>query len=198
MHHSIIHFYPTYEGYMHFKQHIHQHQLTGLIHGVCTPIAGVGAFMIIYGLVGLIRGKCTSANINYETKTKIITKKILYFVLGFFAAGYMGYSPGLGGLTVFIYWYVISGMIDRFAQAIPIRCAITHDIRNHYRRLIYKGACVLLCNIAMMECVGHWVLEHQSSDLRWLANSIYHTPLYGIDSIINIFPITHLRKLLNF
>ena len=194
---SFMNFYPNYMGSLYFKQHIHRHFVTGVIHGVCTPIAAVGVFMIIHGVNGFIQ--CKTLEIRKQRnrftaspKPGGVTKKILYFVLGFFACGYMGYSPKVGALTLLIYWYILSGFINKFSQA-----RLDSGNAIHYRKLAFQGFIILSTNVAMMEFIGHWLIERQASDVTWLANSVYHTPLYGVESILGVLPVAGLKTMVS-
>lgn len=47
------------------------------------------------------------------------------------------------------------------------------------------GLILLLVGWVMMEPIGHWIIERNASDLRYVVNSIYWTPLYGMRSLFN-------------
>ena len=102
-------FYPNTTGYEIFTGTIHQKPVTGIIHGVGTPIAAYGIFYFLYCLFGR------------ETTTKI-----LYFTLGFFSCGYITYSPYWGFVTIMFYRYLVSLYIRSYrGHNIPKALTIT-------------------------------------------------------------------------
>ena len=51
-----------------------------------------------------------------------------------------------------------------------------------------RGVPLFLLSWVMMECVGHWYLENQKSDLSQVINSVYWTQLYGFQALMDRVP----------
>lgn len=172
---------PNIEGYNLFNHRIHQHMITGLIHGICTPIAGIGIFMIIFAINILLTRRFLLKLSPAER-----TKRIMYVILGFYLSGYLSYSPGYGLITVLFYWYIINKTINR----VHYNHSPTYNIYYKYddiktQQLFIKGVMFLLFSVCGMEFIGHWLIEGEGSNVSLLFNSIYHTPLYGVKNILN-------------
>jgi len=154
---------PSQLGYDIFTSYIHQNWLTGILHGIGLPASAIGVFMIIYGLFSLV-----------SSEPKTLTRYVSYFVLGGYTSGYLGYDPYWGILTILIYWILIHESINTAAGHSPLVN-------------IKVGSVIFASSLFLMEFIGHWLLESQGSDVSQLFNSIFHTPLYGVKAIAQVF-----------
>ena len=162
-------FQPNQIGYYMFTEYIHKNDITGVIHGIGTPIAGMFIFNLLYIIVNIFT--------KDAYHTEYILKNIMYFILGFFSCGYLTYDFSWGLVTIMFYWYIFNVTINRL---------VFYNLKFTFSN-IYKIILGITIPISVMEFVGHWYLENSGSDINMLANSIYHTPLYGVKSLLLFF-----------
>ena len=152
-----FYFDPTITGYNAYRV-FHSNCMNGLLHTVFMPIALIGFFLIVNGL-------------TCDTFTEFL--RIIFSVLYF--VGYFNIDPYMGSLTVIIYY-----MITYLAH---------EDMRSKMlkRHMMFIGFMLLLISVTMMELVGHGLFENHHSHLWEFFNSVFHTPLYGMNSIKYLF-----------
>ena len=154
-------FVPTYLGYQIFRSSIHQNYYTGILHGIFLPISAIGLMFIIHSLVKTIYPRDSQYMIVQRVE------HTLYYILGGFSCCYASYDPFYGFITVLFYWFIMKKAV----YAGP--------------RLI-TGILLMAVSIGVMEFGGHWFLENLGSNLSHFPNSVIHTPLYGVRSVLGI------------
>ena len=130
-----------------FRYGIHINCYTGIIHGICFPIATVYFFNILH-LIGW--------------------SKLIYPIIMFF--GYdmiLSSDTVLDGISCFVF-YIGIGYLSQLQDV-------------GWMLSVWR---ILQC-IAVMEFIGHWYLESTSSILNHFLNSVYHTPVYGFQSVLS-------------
>ena len=154
-------FIPNATGYELFTSKIHQDPLTGILHGLFMPFACRGFFTIVYGILCLF---------NQNQKAKLITKNLLWFIVGGMLTAYITFDPYWGMLSLFLYSTWITYSINGFDK-------------NNYN--VLYGIIMLCVSLFMMEFVSHWYIEQQASNLQELPNSICQTVLYSTKSLLD-------------
>ena len=98
---------PSIKGYNILRETIHQHPVTGLLHGLFMPIATIGFYMLIFGISGLYFDNRVIRWDEIINKAEKITIAISHFIFGMIWIGYTTYSLYLGTLTILFYWVII-------------------------------------------------------------------------------------------
>ena len=153
-------FEPTYLGYSLFTQVIHRNYYTGILHGIFLPVAAIGLMFIIHSLIK----KLYRFDSNHAVREK--TEKVMWYILGWFSCCYASYDVYYGAITILFYY-----------------CLMNQGIKAGPNLL--WGILLMGLSVGMMEFVGHWYLENGASNLSHFFNSVIHTPLYGVRSILN-------------
>ena len=151
---------PTSAGYAAYTATIHQHPVTGILHGVFMPITCIGFFLAVSSVLGLRFSKWT-----------------LNIILAGMFAGYATFDLIYGSIALTSYGLLIHLIL---ATLPPDRKA-----KIRWTRL-KAGLLLMLIGLFMMECIGHWSFEGHGSNVLELLNSIYHTPLYGTKNLLSL------------
>lgn len=173
------------KGYEIFRDNLHLNCITGWLHAVGMPIILIGFFVFLHGYIFLV-----TDNIKRATD---ITKSIVTLLGCLFIFGYTHYDIIIGFITVNIYmWLIITSLNNKYRL---YKSYIDKDT-NFYNPEIYaitiyfmiNGILMIIIPLFIMEFIGHWLIENNSSNVSNVINSIYWTPLYGINSLI--YPFT--------
>lgn len=175
----------TEKGYEIFRNNIHMNCTTGLIHSIGMPIILSQFFTIIQSM-----RLSMTCDINIATND---TKYVMYLFSVLFLAGYMTYSPVMGFLTIIFYVYIITGTLrnnkEKYLEYIDENSRYYENETYLFSMIrISISLLMIIISLFMMEIVGHWMIEGNSSNLSHIVNSIYWTPLYGMYSYI--YPMT--------
>jgi len=98
-----------------------------------------------------------------------VAKKLLTAILAFMMIGWFTFEPIYSIITVAFYWLLINWTMNRAGKN-----------KNN----LFIGATMLAISVSVMEFIGHWYLEGNASHLGEFFNSVYHTPLYGVKSLL--------------
>lgn len=186
---SFLYFDPSYAGYLIYREHLHQHVITGILHGIFMPIATIGFFIAIYAALSMaIIGKGSSL-CHLHDNVYDIANNILLCILSGFWTGYFSYTPIMGTFTIFFYYIIIRITIDKTHSVLknwrndPTSFWVTWKYQKY---LLTLGLLLIAGSLFFMEIIGHWILEGEGSDLTKVINSIYHTPPYAMESLFFI------------
>lgn len=163
-------------GYELFRSHIHKNCITGFIHTMFMPIATSGFFMVSASIFCLIFG---NKFLNYDKIFNII-------IYSLFLAGYLRFDPLWGTITI-IHYIIAVHIIQKTIFKLLVRfLKIETNNDNLYFFLKYYasvGIGMIAISVFSMEFIGHWMIEHQGSDIYHFFNSVFHTPLYTVKSL---------------
>jgi len=165
---DILYFNPTLEGYNTFRV-FHSECINGLIHTVGMPIATIGLFLFVFGLL----------NRNFSW-----TRVIQHTMLGLFTILWSQYDLVGSILTYLLYYLVFKLVLEK------IMLYYQHRKSNFW--FLTVGTLLLAGAVLFQEFIGHSLFEGHNSHLREVFNSIFHAPLYGVNCLRYIvFGICH-------
>lgn len=183
-------------GYDLFREYIHRNLFVGFLHALFFPIAAVGFFSGLYGLAMRL-------GINEFTIYNGL-HGLLLVIVSTMMTSYVMFAPWLGIATLSFHYVLIIIILRSFhnryqeAKAREINSIYTLQNENETTRLrkngtslFFVGLCTVLGSIFVMEVVGHWLIEGKGSDVSQFFNSVTHTPMYGIKSMIEISKIVY-------
>ena len=151
---------PTVEGYNTFRK-CHGNCMNGILHSVGMPIAVSGVFCIVRGLS------------NYSE----FTRQLQCFVTTLYVALYVTYEPNK--FTPWLFYILYMSIFEFILYR-----KIYQNKSNTRCYYIILGVSLVFVNVSTLEVIGHGYYEHHHSYVTEFFNSVFHTPLYGINSII--------------
>lgn len=153
---------PDQSGYEQIRK-CHRNCMNGLLHFGGMPIAVSGVFLIM-------RGVSDSAEFTRHLSIGVASA-FLYLYLRYETNAY---SPWL---FYFLYTSVFEFILYRRIYRDPT-----------WNRLAYVlvGILVVATTVGSMEVIGHGIFEHHHSYVSEFFNSVFHTPLYGVNSALNL------------
>lgn len=169
-------------GYNTFRSHIHQNCYTGILHGICMPIATC-AFFIILQMFEMYF-------ISIYSKS-LYTKFFRTILFIFIVCGYLLTFPIMGCITILFYTLLTEYVMNKTTYYIDKNKKVIFSDGKMYsdtRDFIALSSLILLIGtISFLEFFSHGYLESGHSDITQVLNSIYHTPVYGMNSFYYIF-----------
>ena len=160
---------PTLDGYNTFRK-CHGNCMNGILHSIGMPLAVSGVFCIVRGL---------SNNSNF-------TRQLQCFVTTLYVALYVTYEPS--NITPWLFYILYMSIFEFvFYRKIYQQQPPTKVVRRNANRRWYYillGALLVFVNVSTLEVIGHGYYEHHHSYVSEFLNSVFHTPLYGINSIL--------------
>eukprot|EP00934_Nitzschia_sp_Nitz4_P000699 Nitzschia sp. Nitz4//scaffold20_size174350//48846//49506//NITZ4_002088-RA/size174350-snap-gene-0.238-mRNA-1//-1//CDS//3329541767//699//frame0 len=151
------------DGYAMFRK-CHSNCVNGILHFVGMPLAVSGVFLII-------RSVSDSADFT-RYLSFCVTTGYLYLYLQFET------NPITPWLFYILYMSIWEFILYRRVLKDPT-----------FNRLAYliTGILLIAVNVGALEAVGHGVFEHHHSYVEEFFNSVFHTPLYGMNSVVGTF-----------
>lgn len=150
---------PNEQGYEQFRK-CHRHCVNGLLHFVGMPPAVSGVFLIV-------RSVTDSADFTRHLQF-IVMSAILYLYLGY------EQNPYTPWLFYGMYMSVLEGFMYHFVYQNPKWSRLSY---------LFVGVSLIGSNVAGLEVIGHGFFENHHSYVLEFFNSVFQTPLYGINSV---------------
>jgi hypothetical protein len=152
---------PNAEGYAQFRK-CHGNCVNGVLHAIGMPLAVSGVFMVV---------RSVSDSPSFTRQVQIcVTSAYLYL--------YQQYEPHPYSPILFYILYLGIFELILYQQV----------YRNHGRLWhLTWGLLLIFANVGALEAIGHGQLyEKHHSYVSEFFNSVFHTPLYGINSLLGL------------
>jgi uncharacterized membrane protein YGL010W len=146
-------------GYEQFRK-CHGNCVNGILHAIGMPIAVSGVFLIVRSASG----------------SAIFSRCIHVTVTTAYLALYLRYERS--ALSPWLFYLLYLGIFEGVLTPLYQRPNWT---RRHY---LVLGAILTAFNVAALEVIGHGLYEHHHSYVDEFFNSVFHTPLYGVNSVL--------------
>jgi len=147
------------EGYEQFRK-CHQNCVNGLLHFVGMPPAVAGVFMIV---------RAASDSPSF-TRYLQFTVTSCYFYL------YMTYETNK--LSPFLFYVLYMAIWECLYHFLYKNKGLTRT------QFLALGIFFIALNVGGLEVIGHGFFEHHHSYVSEFFNSVFHTPLYGVNSVL--------------
>ncbi|KAG7353534.1 DUF962 domain containing protein [Nitzschia inconspicua] len=146
------------EGYQEFRK-CHGNCINGLLHFVGMPPAVSGVFLVVRGVAD----------------SPIFTRILQSGVTTCYLCYYLTYETNVISPWLFYGLYM------------AIWECLYHFVYNKNftrSKFVFYGILLILVNVGGLETIGHGVFEHHHSYVSEFFNSVFHTPIYGINSVL--------------
>jgi hypothetical protein len=154
---------PNKEGYAQFRE-CHGNCVNGVLHAIGMPLAVSGVFLVVRSV----------------SDGPQFTRHLQFCVVTAYLYLYLQYEVNQWSPWLFyvIYMSVFDGFLYQKLYKNPA-----------WTRLKYLvvGAALIVFNVGALETIGHGLFEHHHSNVLEFFNSVFHTPLYGINSVLGLF-----------
>lgn len=150
---------PDLSGYNEFRK-CHSNCLNGVLHGLLMPPAVSGVFLIVRSV----------------SNNSAFTRQLQIVVTTAYLGLYLRYEA-----SQFSPWLFFAIYLGIFELILYQSLFLSDWRRTQY---LILGVTLVAVNVSTLEVVGHGVLEHHHSHVSEFFNSVFHTPLYGINSIM--------------
>lgn len=150
-------------GYEIFRK-CHGNCVNGILHFIGMPLAVSGVFLIV-------RSASDSPTFTRIVQG-IVTSRYLYLYLQFETNPY---SPWI---FFFLYMAIFDGYLYHYIYQNPTWGRLQH---------LLVGALLIGINVGALEVIGHGIFEQHHSYVLEFFNSVFHTPLYGVNSVMTTF-----------
>lgn len=154
---------PDQEGYKQFRK-CHGNCVNGVLHAIGMPLAVSGVFLIV----------------RFLSNSAEFTKHVQFCVTTSYLYLYLQYETNLWSPWLF---YISYMGIFHFI----LYHKLYKNESIHRKTFLYLGVSLVLANVAALETIGHGWFEHHHSYVLEFFNSVFHTPLYGINSVLGLF-----------
>ncbi len=151
---------PDEDGYNTFRK-CHSNCMNGILHAIGMPLAVSGVFLFV---------RAASACSTFTRHVQVcVTTFYLYLYLKFER------DPMSPWIFYIVYMSIFEFVLyQRIYQN-------TKLCRKDYTLM---GVFLVGLNVGALEVIGHGVYEHHHSYVLEFFNSVFHTPLYGINSVL--------------
>ena len=151
------------DGYEQFRK-CHGNCVNGLLHAIGMPLAVSGVFLIV-------RSVSDSPEFTRFLQACVTTG---YLFL------YLQYESN--PWSPWVFYIVYMGIFDGILYQKLYR-------NRAWTRLSYLvcGIALVVFNVGALETIGHGLFEHHHSYVEEFFNSVFHTPLYGANSVLGMF-----------
>jgi hypothetical protein len=150
------------DGYEMFRK-CHGNCVNGLLHLVGMPLAVSGVFLIV----------------RAASNHPIFTRLLQFLVVTRYLSLYRLYetNPYSPWLFYVLYMTILDGYMYRQVYIDP-----------SWSRSAYwcVGVMLIVVNVGALEVIGHGLYEHHHSYVGEFFNSVFHTPLYGVNSLLTL------------
>lgn len=150
------------EGYDQFRK-CHGNCVNGILHAIGMPIAVSGVFLVI----------------RSASNGPHFTRYLQFFVITGYLYLYLQYE--IDRWSPWLFYISYMGVFDRFLFRY-----IYQDPAWTRLKYLNVGIALVAFNVGALETIGHGIYEHHHSYVLEFFNSVFHTPLYGINSISGI------------
>lgn len=148
------------QGYEKFRK-CHSNCVNGICHAIGMPMAVSGVFMIV-------RAASDSAQFTRVIQTLVVT---LYLVL------YLQYEKD--PISPWLFYILYLGILEFLLSQ-----KLYKNEKMNRQKFLILGAALVAFNVGALETIGHGLFEHHHSYVLEFFNSVFHTPLYGINSVL--------------
>jgi len=149
-------------GYEQFRK-CHGNCINGLLHAIGMPLAVSGVFTIV-------RAVSASSGFTRVLQSCVTTG---YLIL------YLRYETN--PWSPWLFYIVYMSVFDFY---------LYHKLYQYgWTRCSYLicGIALVVLNVGALESIGHGVYENHHSYVKEFFNSVFHTPLYGANSVLGTF-----------
>lgn len=151
---------PNQEGYDQFRK-CHGNCVNGVLHAIGMPLAVSGVFLVV-----------RSASDSPE-----FTRHLQFCVTTAYLYLYLNYEEDQWSPWIFYVLYL--GIFDR------VLYSQLYKSQSFGRmKFLLLGLGLVAINVGALETIGHGIFEHHHSYVLEFFNSVFHTPLYGINSVM--------------
>jgi uncharacterized membrane protein YGL010W len=151
---------PNEEGYEQFRK-CHGNCVNGVLHAVGMPLAVSGVFMVV----------------RSATDSPEFTRHLQFCVTTAYLYLYLNYETNQWSPWIFYVLYM--GIFDR------VLYGQFYKNRSFDRmKFLLMGLGLVAVNVGALETIGHGVFERHHSYVSEFFNSVFHTPLYGINAMM--------------
>eukprot|EP00980_Cylindrotheca_fusiformis_P011643 scaffold2751_cov131-Cylindrotheca_fusiformis.AAC.10 len=151
---------PNQEGYEQFRK-CHGNCVNGVLHAIGMPLAVSGVFMVV----------------RSATDSPEFTRHLQFCVVTAYLYLYLNYETDRWSPWIFYVLYM--GIFD----GVLYRHLYKSKSFNRTKFLLI-GLGLVAVNVGALETIGHGIFEHHHSYVLEFFNSVFHTPLYGINSVM--------------
>jgi hypothetical protein len=154
---------PDREGYEQFRR-FHGNCANGYLHAIGMPMAVSGVFLLV---------RSASDGPNFTRHLQLcVTTAYLYLYMQFEALHPLG--PALFWL---LYMGIFEFVLYRKLYSNPALSRIW---------FLQMGVFLIAFNVLALETLGHGFYEKHHSHVLEFFNSVFHTPLYGVNSLLGL------------
>ena len=153
---------PDRDGYNEFRK-CHGNCINGILHAIGMPLAVSGVFLIV-------RSVADSA---------IFTRHIQIVVTTAYLGLYLTNGNAVSAISPWIF-YIIYMSIFEFV----LYQQLYSNPKWNRTMFLIRGITLIAVNVGALETIGHGVFEGHHSYVSEFFNSVFHTPLYGINSVL--------------
>ena len=110
----------------------------------------------------------------------LFTRHLQFCVVSAYLYLYLQYetNPYTPWIFYFVYMSVFDGILYQF---------LYHNPNWTRLKFLLVGIFLIALNVGALETIGHGLFEHHHSYVLEFFNSVFHTPLYGINSVLGLF-----------
>ena len=147
-------------GYAEFRK-CHSNCINGILHAMGMPLAVSGVFMIV----------------RSASDSPAFTRQVQFVVTTAYLALYLQYETSQ--ISPWIFYILYAGLFE-FGLYRHVYSRKGWK-RGHF---LFYGAALVILNVGALEAIGHGLYEHHHSYVGEFFNSVFHTPLYGVNSVL--------------
>lgn len=147
-------------GYAEFRK-CHGNCVNGILHAIGMPLAVSGVFLIV----------------RSASDSPSFTRHVQFVVTTAYLALYLRYERSK--LSPWLFFVIYAGLFE-FGLYRHVYARKGWE-RRHF---LLCGAALVVFNVSALEAIGHGLFEHHHSYVEEFFNSVFHTPLYGVNSVL--------------
>lgn len=153
---------PDRDGYNQFRK-CHGNCINGLLHAIGMPLAVSGVFLIV-------RSVSASA---------IFTRHVQITVVTAYLGLYLTHENSISMMSPWIFYAIYMSTFEFILYQ-----RLYSNPKWNRTMFLIRGITLIAINVGALETIGHGLFEGHHSYVSEFFNSVFHTPLYGINSVL--------------
>ena len=154
--------HPGQDGYNEFRK-CHGNCINGILHAIGMPMAVSGVFLIV-------RSASDSA---------IFTRHVQIAVTTAYLGLYLTNQNAVSAVSPWIFYLIYMSIFEFLLYQ-----KLYSNPKWNRTMFLIRGISLIAFNVGALETIGHGLYEGHHSYVSEFFNSVFHTPLYGVNSAL--------------